>query len=754
MESVRYANEQIIAKKKETIKRWYIIQEGAVIQKFNFSQIRLGKNSVIGMSEKDMFLCDYIAEGDVVLTEFACESAADINNLLNKQEGIRSILLKAILEQRHNMLCLYSELYNKSNQFQVFVEKIYNDYKILCNHYRLEEQPFMRIEHFSHLEMRHKAESWEVNNSLSIVKNYLNDYISLMEKDNSLTIGVIMEACAQTRRFELGIYEMENYLLYNKDILLSENSNDIFNLFFALSIEAYEKKFDIEPIKKEINLIPMFAEKLNVFNQRTISRRLNEFKNYDYANIAKDSGAKNPRKEINILEEDCLSHILCYAGYNDTDADEICTKIEKYRDLPDRASSDNAVYALRRELTAIYYDIYYRTFIRAVKDESTLTPVIDMFLNFGFMDVSFISEEHAQALYELSAHLNICNSDNIYTMYNWLKCVYSGEKEPSKNEFDMTYAAYLADLRKNAKITQAELDEYMHSPEKKVEYEIKNMFTSVNKATYGKFTTFCPILCEDDLIGDIEKMLLTAERIENSVNEIRKIDYSVFYREIMFSDTDHGINCERIMKEVLPDIILMPNAGSRSMMWQEISGAKSDTPGRFMLPIFTVVDLDELMLDLIGRFRWEMCRRIQGIHWNDIREKSLTAEYCSYLQFYKKNSDLSSDAKEKIKLSLGRAKNNYREVFVKDYICWIRFESKGSFRLNKLSREILVQYCPFAKAIRDELKSNPIHQTAITKFETEAAKQLRRYTGVYDKYVKAGGVITAELKDNLLFYQM
>ena len=124
------------------------------------------------------------------------------------------------------------------------------------------------------------------------------------------------------------------------------------------------------------------------------------------------------------------------------------------------------------------------------------------------------------------------------------------------------------------------------------------------------------------------------------------------------------------------------------------------------------------------------------------------------MQFYKKNRDLSADAKEKVKSMLARAKNNYREVFVLDYASWILFESKGSFRLNKVARDILVRYCPFAKAIRTELMANPIYQSSMNRFEAENAQKLQKCQILYNKYEKAGGVITPELKENLLFYQM
>lgn len=189
-------------------------------------------------------------------------------------------------------------------------------------------------------------------------------------------------------------------------------------------------------------------------------------------------------------------------------------------------------------------------------------------------------------------------------------------------------------------------------------------------------------------------------------------------------------------------------------MWQETSSKRSNTPGRFMFPMFTTAELRDLVIAVVGSFRWEICRKVQGIHWNDVREKSLTAEYCTYMQFYKKNRELSADAKEKVKSMLTRAKNNYREVFVRDYMNWILFEAKGSFRLNKVARDILVRYCPFAKLIRMELMANPIYQSSMNRFEAENNQKLQKCQMIYSKYEKEGGVITPELKENLLFYQM
>ena len=41
-------------------------------------------------------------------------------------------------------------------------------------------------------------------------------------------------------------------------------------------------------------------------------------------------------------------------------------------------------------------------------------------------------------------------------------------------------------------------------------------------------------------------LLYTSERLEGVINQIRKIDFSVFYREVLFSDPDKGINLSLI----------------------------------------------------------------------------------------------------------------------------------------------------------------------------------------------------------------
>ncbi|MCD7709471.1 MAG: cyclic nucleotide-binding domain-containing protein [Clostridiales bacterium] len=737
---------ETVVKRQDKVTEWYLVQEGSVVRKFAFAESVLAKNSIIGIMESEWFSCDYVAREDCSLIPIPCKNATDLQAILKDKQNFRPMFLRTAVEQRHQLLSLYASLQKRTVLMHSVAESSYDEYKTLCSQLLLSEQSFDKMEHFAPITMQHKAENWEMSNSNALVTNYLREYMQLMVKDDSLCVAAIMEASAQMNRVTLGIGEMVRYLVSNKDILCSDSEDDIFHLYFDMAVQLSKKKLDIAPARTHMLQIVDVMEKLGMYSKHQLDESKAICENYNFS--------ETTQTQINIAREDCVAHIMTYAGYDKTKIRECKELLENYCNLPDRLSTDNDVRRLRKEITNIFYEVYKKAFLRSMKEPGKLSPIMLMFFNFGFMDAKLAGESNANALYNLTDALEFFNSDHVYTIYTWLKTIYEGKNEPSRNEFDTDYNGYLLELRRQGEITEDQVQAYKKDNARKVEFEIQNMFQSGNRVTYGRVTTFLPVICEDDIINSVEKMALTSERIENAINKVRKLDYSILYRDVMFSDPDKGINQEWIMKEVMPDVILMPNAGIRSMMWQEVAGAKTDTSARFLFPILTSADVDEEMIDTMGRYRWEICRRIQGVYWNDIREKSLTADYYDYIQFYRKNNDLSTDAKDKIKTALARARNNYREVFVKDYENWIKYESQGSFRLNKVARDILVKYCPFSKEVRQSLASNPLYQSAFTKLDAENRKKTQRWTALYDKYTAAGGEITTDLKENLKFYQL
>lgn len=280
------------------------------------------------------------------------------------------------------------------------------------------------------------------------------------------------------------------------------------------------------------------------------------------------------------------------------------------------------------------------------------------------------------------------------------------------------------------------------------------MFRLTNKVTFGRITTFCPVLSDHNLYKQLNSAYLSSDAIHKALNQIRAVDYSAYYRETIYTNPDQGIKKELVQTEVLPDMILMPNIGSRGVMWQEITGRKRNSPARMMISIFSTEELYPTMVRMTGEFRWELCRRIQGVRWNDISERSLTSDYCDYLATYKKNRDLSPEAKDKLKLAIQKARNSSKEMFVRDYIDYVMFEGVGSIRMNKLARYILFNYCPFSKAVRENMVNNPLYQEIIERYMNKNKQAIHLNNMILQKMENSKIEVPVEMKAHRMFLQM
>jgi len=433
-----------------------------------------------------------------------------------------------------------------------------------------------------------------------------------------------------------------------------------------------------------------------------------------------------------------LQTILSYAQIANEDCEAIFASMRAFEKLPDRAGTDDVSRKHCRTLIGAFNKAYQLCAKKAVQNPDAVPVVIKMFLYFGYMDEGVAGHESAIELYKLAASHKIDPNSNVYLFFDWLQAIYNGKKEPSRNEFEQDYADSIHAMKVSNQITATEEKTLLDDQVKKVEYELANVFPSVNKITYGRISTFCPVFSSHNLPGSLEKSMVTYDKVSEILQFIQNVDFSAFAREIMYTYPKVGINKEFLHSDILPDFILLPNVGIRGAMWQEIESKKRSTPSRMMLPTFLMGDLKPAILRMTGEYRWEMCKRIQGARWNDLSDPSLTSEYCDYIQFYRKNVELSSEAKEKIKNNLVRAKNNYKEIFLYDYSAWIMFESTGSPRLNKVSRAILAKYCPFPKAIRANLSSNPQFGQLFERTARDLGQAKHRLDGIKAKFNNAG----------------
>lgn len=447
-----------------------------------------------------------------------------------------------------------------------------------------------------------------------------------------------------------------------------------------------------------------------------------------------------------------LSVILDYSGIPDDEKLQTKALFKAYEECPDRASMDDETRKLRRAITKIFYSIYKKVFIKAVLDDNLPIPV-KMFLYFGYMDEKLAGAENAILLCQLAQVFGPDPNNHIFTFYEWLKMIYQGQRDPSINEMSLDYPMYLRQLVQEGKITQSQEKELANDKVKRVEFEIDNMFFTAGKMVSGQVTIFCPVFSDNQLYKPLDKTLVSYRNIYAFLNKVREIDFSCFYRETVYSNPDIGISKEYVQTEVIPDIILLPSVGARGAMWQEIAGRKRTTPGRFILPFFSNEEIDKLIVRMCGEFRWELCRRIQGARWNDLSDPSLTASYCDYIETVKRNHNLTSEQKEKIKSDYRKFRNSTKEMFVNDYMLYVMYEARGSLRVNKVVRDILFEYCPFSKPIREELGKNGMFTKLVERYKIKNTHSLHMSDLSIQKLTNSNHDIPVELRAHRMFLE-
>ena len=451
--------------------------------------------------------------------------------------------------------------------------------------------------------------------------------------------------------------------------------------------------------------------------------------------------------------KDALETILRYADAPADVTESFKKAIYEFRDNPKRYDSSDDARMFRRSLGKQYFEIYNAAFLKTRESYEVVPTEVKMMLQFGFIDEVLAGPDNTSMLYSLSRNYEPDPDGRVLTAYEWLNLVYDRKVEPSRNEFDQDYPTYLREMKSTGEITQQVMDQLLDDSRNRFLFEAKNLFALGCRATFGNAASFVPFFDELNLIRPMSKAFLTASAINETLNRFRSIDFGLFSRHKMYSNPRIGVNQMFINDIITPYFILMPVTGSRGSLWQEIEGKNRSTPARMLLPAFFIDNIDTCILKLCGDFRWEMCKTEQGVHWNDVTDPSLTAYYCDYLQFFKKNHSLSEDTREKIRMQLKKFSNNYKNFFIADYITYINYEAEGSPRLNKVAREILFTFCPFPEELRQKMEDNPQYRDLIKKYETQCANKKRPITGLINRLQMEGTEVPPEIRRELAFLE-
>lgn len=708
----------------------------------------------------------YTAIEDLVFYVFAVDYKEDLENILNINKDYHGFIIASLNRAVFELDNIYQGILRQGRSLYSFLTDQYKFYSESASRLGYTVKRPQWVDEIGDFESDIEPDRGKISYYRECASIPIDVVKSYYSHSNIITMYQMEDQIELINQLNEILKEYAATLFYMTDCLINESESCLFSLVASYAIEivnadgnSAELMEAMDNIIDMINKIKKFSDK-NLGSHFKINRkRLEETYNLlltgtknkemsaqTYLKYSVDE-AERVIKEL----DDSYGQIIKYSGIEEEKAREMQEHMLDFVNLKDRLSIDDNARAVRKKVTDGHYELYKAVFIKAYHNKN-IPRIIDMFLKYGYADERLLDKEQILSLYFLKEEEKD-DSMQVYNIKEWLTLIYEGKKEPSKNEFDQDYNEMLLSLKKRGKLTASQIKEWNEDKEKRLDYEIQNMFRYNNRTTSGQITTFIPVLHKDKLLINPEKSLLTYKKIKENIEKVMEIDYSIFDRELMYVNKKKNIEKEYIIKRIYPDIILMPTVGSNSIMWQEITGKKRDTSGRFMLPIFCEVNLFLALVRVCGRFRWELCRTIEGMAWNDIRHKSLTSEYSDYLQFYRKNRDLSEERREKVKLQIQKGRNNSREIFVFDYEDWVMYEAKGAIKLNKVVRGILATYCPFAKTIREKLLLQPMFEEAYARYNRNRLKKIRETEGRHRLLKRDNIEITKELEDTLNYYK-
>ncbi len=734
----------------------HLIVSGKVCVTYPGGKYILGKGDVIGLCEinSEVHFLNYTALENINILTYPYTNSDTLLDLLQKHSDVARLFLVSAFRQINMLLkeCDISEM-TSSDLFSGLVQ-YYMQYKSICTRYRVTPENLPGFDSMDTGAIELRSDVWLSNYYQGLLQTVSDSGNARIHWSSAVAYGFLHKTSTDFQKTYTLLEERSQYRSQLLQLYINDSSQDIFALLSSLYHKLPADSPEQTQVYSMLEEIIQTLQNISLPDADLVAQRITGFKTSIRHMEAARSTSQNQTDIAAVYAQ--LSHsftsLLTYAEVDEQTFTEYQKTLTAYKALSNRNSSSDEAVALRAKLTECFYQLYTLIALKSFS-EPELSLAVRLFLYFGHMDEELTGAENCYALTGLLPQNADCSQTGVYPFYDWLKAIYMGKKEPSRNEYDEDYFDYIQKQKLSGTITDADVKALEKNTVSKVTFELRNMFPLANKMTYGRIVTFCPIFTADNILKPLNSCLVTASSMGQAISQIKQIDYTLFYREITNPNKNSAFK-ENIHAEYLPDIILMPNIGIRGVMWQEIEGKRRATPPRFIYSIFHLEDVFATFIHLAGDYRWEVCKRIQGYRWNDIATYSLTSEYFDYVQFYKKNRSLSAEAKERIKNSLQRAKNSFKEMFIRDYIQWILFESNGTPRLNKITRGILMKYCPFPAATREALSQHPQYRDLLERFNLLREQKLHHLNQFRKKLLLGSTSVPEELDTEIEYHSI
>ncbi len=746
----------VIYEKGEPVQSVALIVKGRVLVRANGVKTVLGSGNFLGMcdTKEKVHSFTYIALDDVVAYGLPIDDEKKAALLLDEKPQYRGLLVTSANFFMRDIYKAFLRLQKEAKEVRKFVFDLYKKYIALVEESGLLPEKMMSIQRLQTQEMEEfnlaeKTAYYMECCSIPVEaqKNFFGGSAPVAKFHFAEQCGVLpslVEGCTYYGEWLNRLFR----------ILIMDEKN-LFGLIgkMALGVKKSGQKNDelstmLDSLLEYINNTETTLTDVAGMNPDLDRARMEDVY---FALLSDDTDAfVGEEDELEALESS-LHQILDYAAVDTEVATEFETAVESFLGLTDKFARTPENTAVRKKITEHFYTIYESTVKKSFRD--TKVPLaVKLFLRYGFVSEELLTAAELRSLVAMPQMDNANMDCKVYTMDMWLKEIYEGRKNPSKDEFDTDFEEMLRKEAAEGKRDKAKLQDAFMNPDDRLHFEIMKFMRYANRIVNGNISLFVPILCSEGIYTKLETAIVKGAALNSAVRKVEKVDYSIFYREQRMSFEAVEINNFAAVERYAPDFIIFPIYGRGGIMWQDIEGKHKNTHARILMPAILERELEQEVLRLMSHFRWEKCRTDMGANWNNYRYPSLTSEYTDYLQFYKKNSDLTPERKEKLKAQLQSCNNKHREVFSKDYQDWVMREAAGAMKLNRVARGIMYTYCPLASEVAEGLLTQNSYAEAAKRHKLEMSKLEKSIMTVVRKFEKMGMDIPKEVEQTMKYW--
>ena len=436
-----------------------LIVNGTVKLLFPGGELLLEKGDVIGLLEidYDTHCFSYEATSETTCISYPYSKENTLNDLFASNEDIANLFALSMFKQVCSLLDHYEMAkYACGNLYQYMTDS-YNEYLELCTRYKAAPKALPDLENMAPLVLEDDIENWLSGYYSGIQRAIEGNVPSFLSKNPKILSGLMIKASQDVSKTLSVCQMLSDYQADTSFLLLNESHLDFFDLYTSLLYKIGAESEDGTAVSAAVSKLLIQMESETSLDKELLAERVTEYKNkiqhLGEAANAEENGTGTSTQDTASLTGS-LDTILDYAGCEPEVNTKFTKLIADYKKLIDKNNTDDKSRRLRGEITKLFYQIYKQAFLASLEDKN-VPDIIMMFFLFGYVDEDLAGMENAVYLRSLLHSIPSNPKQGVYTIYEWFRAIYSGEKEPSRNEFDSDYTAYIHEMKVTGKITEA-----------------------------------------------------------------------------------------------------------------------------------------------------------------------------------------------------------------------------------------------------------------------------------------------------------